>query len=254
MPANLKVRGVSAQYHNPETGILTVLANISFSIAPGQFVCLVGPSGCGKSTLIRIIAGLQPPARGAILIDDKPVKGPSPQVAIMFQDANLMPWRTVIDNVALPLEIGGQPRHERHAAARALLPRLGLTGFEKAYPGELSGGMAQRVALGRVLIQQPAMLLLDEPFGALDAMTREQVSADLLRAWEQGGQTILMITHDINEAVWLADRVMVMSQRPGHIISDISVDLPRPRTLEMTYSPKFGAIAAQVRGLIERPN
>ena len=254
MPANLKVRGVSAQYHNVETGILAVLANVSFSIMPGQFVCLVGPSGCGKSTLVRIIAGLQPPARGTVLIDDEPVKGPARQVAIMFQDANLMPWRSVIDNVALPLEIDGQPRHERYAAARALLPRLGLTGFEKAYPGELSGGMAQRVALGRVLIQQPALLLLDEPFGALDAMTREQVSADLLRAWEQGGQTILMITHDINEAVWLADRVMVMSQRPGRIISDVLVDLPRPRTLEMIYSPRFGAIAAQVRGLIERPH
>ena len=254
MPANLKVRGVSAQYRNAETGILTVLANVSFSLAPGQFVCLVGPSGCGKSTLVRIIAGLQPPTHGTILIDDQPVEGPSHQVAIMFQDANLMPWRSVIDNVALPLEIDGQTRHERYAAVRALLPRLGLNGFEKAYPGELSGGMAQRVALGRVLIQQPAMLLLDEPFGALDAMTREQVSADLLRAWEQGGHTILMITHDINEAVWLSDRVMVMSQRPGRIISDILVDLPRPRTLEMIYSAKFGAIAAQIRGLIERPH
>jgi NitT/TauT family transport system ATP-binding protein len=170
----------------------------------------------------------------------------------MFQDANLMPWRTVLDNIALPLELAGVSKRERESAARDLLPLLGLTGFEAAYPGELSGGMAQRAALGRVLIQDPAALLLDEPFGALDALTREQLSADLLRIWREGGFTVVMVTHDINEAVMLSDRVLVMSRRPGRILADLAVDLPRPRSLADIYSADFGAIAGQVRAAIER--
>ncbi len=252
MSAEITVRGVSVSHTAPDGSPLAALGPATFSIEAEQFVCLVGPSGCGKSTLIRVLAGLIAPTRGEALIDGKPISEPSPRVALMFQDANLMPWRTVIDNIALPLELAGAGHAERHAAARNLLPRLGLNEFALAYPGELSGGMAQRVALGRVLIQRPDVLLLDEPFGALDAMTREQVSADLLDLWAGAHQTVLMVTHDINEAVLLADRVLVMSRRPGQIIADVAVTLKRPRRLSDTYSDEFGSLAQQVRANIER--
>jgi NitT/TauT family transport system ATP-binding protein len=252
MPARLAVRHLTAVYVAPGGGPLPALGPVTFSVEPGEFVCLVGPSGCGKSTLLRIIAGLQPPSKGAALLDEQPIVEPSHRTAIMFQDANLMPWRTVLDNVTLPLELAGVNRSERYQTARSLLPRLGLEDFAPAYPGELSGGMAQRVALGRVLIQRPDTLLLDEPFGSLDALTREQVSADLMNLWAHERQTVLMVTHDINESVWLADRVMVMSRRPGQIIADIPVPLPRPRALSITYSEEFGHIAQSVRANIER--
>ena len=252
MSARIDVRGVSVAYSAPDGHALTVLGPITFAIEAGQFVCLVGPSGCGKSTLIRLLAGLIPPAGGEASLDDQPISQPSRQVALMFQDANLMPWRTVIDNIALPLELSGMSKSEREDSAQRLLPRLGLSEFALAYPGELSGGMAQRVALGRVLIQRPDVLLLDEPFGALDAMTREQVSVDLLDLWAQERQTVLMVTHDINEAVLLSDRVLVMSKRPGQIKADFSVMLPRPRQLNDTYSDEFGQIAQKIRANIER--
>lgn len=252
MTASLAVRGVTAVYTAPNGGSLPALGPVTFTTAPSEFITLVGPSGCGKSTLLRLLAGLQVPTKGSILLDGKPVTEPSPRVAIMFQDANLMPWRTIIDNVALPLELAGVSRDERNRTAQALLPQLGLEEFAPAYPGELSGGMAQRVALGRVLIQRPDVLLLDEPFGALDALTREQVSADLMSLWTQERQTVMMVTHDINEAVWLSDRVLVMSRRPGQIIADIAVPLPRPRVLAVTYSEEFGHIAQRVRANIER--
>lgn len=252
MSASITVRGVSVSHTAPDGNPLAALGPATFYIDAGQFVCLVGPSGCGKSTLIRVLAGLIPPTRGEALIDGTLIREPSPRVALMFQDANLMPWRTVIDNIALPLELAGASHAERHAAAHDLLPRLGLNEFALAYPGELSGGMAQRVALGRVLIQRPDVLLLDEPFGALDAMTREQVGADLLDLWAGSHQTVLMVTHDINEAVLLADRVLVMSHRPGQIRADITVTLDRPRRLSDTYSDAFGSLAQQVRANIER--
>lgn len=252
MPAHLAIRNLTAVYAAPGGGTLLALGPVTFSVEPGEFVCLVGPSGCGKSTFLRIVAGLQPPSKGAALIDDQPITAPTRRVAIMFQEANLMPWRTVIDNVALPLELTGVSRSERYRTARSLLPRLGLEDFAPAYPGELSGGMAQRVALGRVLVQRPDVLLLDEPFGSLDALTREQVSADLMDVWAHERQTVIMVTHDINESVWLADRVLVMSRRPGQIIADIPVPLPRPRTLSLTYSEEFGPIAQSVRNNIER--
>jgi NitT/TauT family transport system ATP-binding protein len=252
MSAHLAVRNLAAVYAAPEGGILPALGPATFSVEPGEFICIVGPSGCGKSTLLRIVAGLQSPSKGDVFLDEQPILAPSPRVAIMFQEANLMPWRTVIDNVALPLELAGANRVERYRTARSLLPRLGLEDFAPAYPGELSGGMAQRVALGRVLVQRPDVLLLDEPFGSLDALTREQVSADLMYVWTQEGQTVIMVTHDINEAVWLADRVLVMSRRPGQLIGDIAVHLPRPRLLSLTYSEEFGHIAQSVRASIER--
>jgi NitT/TauT family transport system ATP-binding protein len=252
MSARIGVRGVTLAYLSPDGHALPVLGPVTFSIEAGQFVCLVGPSGCGKSSLIRVLAGLTPPTRGEATLDGQPITAPSRRVALMFQDANLMPWRTVTDNIALPLELAGQGKAERDDAAKHLLPRLGLSEFARAYPGELSGGMAQRVALGRVLIQRPDVLLLDEPFGALDALTREQVASDLLDLWTQERQTVLMVTHDINEAVLLADRVLVMSRRPGQINADIAVPLPRPRRLSDTYSDEFGHVAQQVRANIER--
>jgi NitT/TauT family transport system ATP-binding protein len=252
MPARLSVRDVTAVYSAPGGGALPALAPNTFSAAPGEFVGIVGPSGCGKSTLLRIIAGIQPATRGSVQIDDEVITEPSRRIAIMFQEANLMPWRTVADNVALPLELAGLNRAERYQTVRSILPRLGLDEFAPAYPGELSGGMAQRVALGRVLVQRPDVLLLDEPFGALDALTREQVSSDLIKLWAQEQQTVLMVTHDINEAVWLSDRVLVMSRRPGQIIADIPVPLPRPRPLSVTYSKAFGQIAQTIRTNIER--
>ena len=212
----------------------------------------MGPSGCGKSTLIRVLAGLIPATRGEALLDGEPIRQPSRRVALMFQDANLMPWRTVLDNIALPLELAGVAKPARYDAAQRLLPRLGLAEFARSYPGELSGGMAQRVALGRVLIQRPDVLLLDEPFGALDALTREQVAQTCCDLWAQEHQTVLMVTHDINEAVLLADRVLVMSRRPGQINADVSVSLPRPRQLSDIYSDEFGRIAQRIRANIER--
>lgn len=251
MPCSIVARNVAVSYRAPDGAALPALGPVTLKVDAGAFVSLVGPSGCGKSTLLRVIAGLHPATRGEALLDDRVVKKPSHRVGVMFQDANLMPWRTVQDNIALPLELAGTSKQERYQAVEALLPLLGLQDFPLAYPGELSGGMAQRVALGRVLIQQPDVLLLDEPFGALDALTRERISADLLRIWAQEQQTVLMVTHDINEAVLLSDRVVVLSPRPGRIVEDVRVPLDRPRQLADTYSDTFGRVAQRVRDAIQ---
>jgi NitT/TauT family transport system ATP-binding protein len=248
----LTIEDIAVEYDLPRGGKLAALGPASFTIEAGQFVCLVGPSGCGKSTLIRVIAGLESPARGRVLhntelIAAPDITRPSPHIGLMFQEANLMPWRTVIDNVALPLELAGADRPTRYTKARDLLDGLGLADFTRAYPGSLSGGMAQRVALARVLVNQPEVLLLDEPFGALDAITREQVSYDMLRARRPGRQTVLMVTHDVTEAVRLADRVLVMSQRPGRVIADLAVPIRRPRHPDDAYTPEFVEIARAVR-------
>ena len=246
----ISIRNLAVTYDMPGGETLPVLGPLTLTIESGTFVSLVGPSGCGKSTLVRILAGLQPPTRGEVCLDDAVIKEPSARVGLMFQEANLMPWRTVRDNIALPLELAGVDKQGRYAAVERLLPALGLADFALAYPGELSGGMAQRAALGRVLIQHPAVLLLDEPFGALDAITREQISFDLLRMWAQHRQTVLMVTHDINEAVLLSDRVLVMTTRPGQIALDVPVELPRPRRLEDIYTDAFVHTARQVRAAI----
>lgn len=245
MPAALTAQEVAVRF-----GALHALGPASLAVAGGQFVALVGPSGCGKSTLIRAFAGLQAVDGGAVYIDDQPVRRPSPRVQMMFQSANLMPWRTVRDNIALPLELAGVPRREREARVASLVPMLGLEGFEAALPSQLSGGMAQRTALGRVLVARPDVLLLDEPFGALDAMTRERISLDLLDMLRAAPKTVIMVTHDIHEAVLMSDRVLVMSARPGRIIEDVAVNLPRPRRLDMIYEPDFAAIARTVRAAI----
>lgn len=252
MGASLTVQDLVVEYRAPDGGVLPALGPISIQFQPGSFVCLLGPSGCGKSTLIRILAGLQPPTIGTVLLDEETLSEPSARVGIMFQEANLMPWRTVIENISLPLELASVKKQERLEVARLMLPGLGLDAeFADAYPGELSGGMAQRVALGRVLIQHPDALLLDEPFGALDSFTREQISLDLLKMWSSRHQTVVMVTHNIDEAILMADRVIIFSPRPGQIVADIPVLLPRPRRIEDSYREEFGRLAAQIRSAIQ---
>ncbi len=227
------------------------LAPVSFQVGAGEFLCIVGPSGCGKSTLLRIMAGLLAPTQGAVTLDGEAIHAPHPRIGLVFQKSNLMPWRTVLDNLALPLELAGVPAPERARQAGAMLERIGLPGFGGVFPAELSGGMAQRVALGRALVQDPEVLLLDEPFGSLDALTREQMQLDLMDLWSARRKTAIMVTHSITEAVFIADRVLVLSQRPGRIRAELEVPLSRPRRLEMVHAPDFGLLVRQVRQHIE---
>ncbi len=229
---------------------LHALEQVSFQVQRQEFVCLVGPSGCGKTTLLRLLGGLLQPTTGRVLFEGEPLTHPRRRIGVVFQKANLMPWRTVLANVTLPLELQGVQAGEAHRRARDLIELVGLKGFEHALPRSLSGGMEQRVALARVLIHNPDVLLLDEPFGALDALTREQMGAELLRIWEAHTTTVVMVTHSIPEALLLADRVLVFSPRPGQIRDSLDVPLPRPRRMDMEYGPEFGALAAQVRQAI----
>ncbi|MCC6179726.1 MAG: ABC transporter ATP-binding protein [Chloroflexi bacterium] len=205
------------------------LDGLSLQVEDGQFVSLVGPSGCGKSTVLKLVAGLLQPTEGAVAIDGQVVDGVPPSIGFMFQNDALLPWSTALENVALALELRGVPRPERVQRARTLTDLVGLRGFEDAYPSTLSGGMRKRVALARVLAYDPAVYLMDEPFGALDAQTKVQMGAELLRLWSGLQKTVLFVTHDIEEAIALSDRVLVMSRRPGRIVSDYAIDLPRPR-------------------------
>lgn len=245
------IDSLQVSFRTNDSGTVQALGPLSLAITSGSFVTVIGPSGSGKSTLLRVVGGLVKPNSGTIRLDSGYIDGPSPHIAMMFQAATLMPWRTVSDNMALPLELGGMATEERQQIARELLPPLGLAEFGDAYPHELSGGMAQRVALGRVLVQNPAVMLLDEPFGALDALTREKISMDLLSLWQSRMSTVLMVTHDIQEAVLLADRVIVLSRRPGKIVRDLTVKLPRPRSLEMTYTPEFLDMVRDLRAAID---
>jgi len=210
----------------------------------------VGPSGCGKSTLLRILGGLLAPTEGRVHLDSRPLSSPRRQVGYVFQKMSLMPWRTVLGNVVLPLQVAGTSRTEAKRRAQDLIDLVGLTGFGSAYPRQLSGGMAQRVAIARALVSDPEVLLLDEPFGSLDALSREQMNLELLRIWQARRVTAVMVTHDLQEAIFLSDRVLVMSPRPGRIRNQIAVTLARPRTLEMIYSQAFGELSHQVRGAI----
>lgn len=231
-------------------GSLEALERVSFQVDAGEFLCIVGPSGCGKSTLLRVLGGLVRPTSGKVYIRGELLTAPRRQIGFVFQKANLMPWRTVLRNVTLPLEIKGLKAEEVGQQAGELLKLVGLEGFEDAYPHELSGGMEQRVAIARALIHDPTILLLDEPFGALDALTREQMNLELLRIWQAKEKTVAMVTHSIQEAIFLADRILVMSSRPGHIEATVSVPLPRPRCLEMLYGDEFGTLSRQVRRAI----
>lgn len=230
---------------------IQALRPISFQLHAGEIVCLVGPSGSGKSTLLRIMGGLIPPDVGAMWFEGQPHRAPNTAIGFVFQKTNLMPWRTILQNILLPIEIQqGKVSSAQRERAEAMLATMGLKDFEHAYPRQLSGGMNQRVVLARTLLQQPRLLLMDEPFGQLDALTRERLNLELLRLQAAEGITILMVTHSISEAVLLSDRIFVLSERPGRLIAQVEVPLPRPRTLALMSTPAFGAIAIQVRSLI----
>jgi len=237
-------------HHFADERPLWALRRVSMHAYPQEFVTLVGPSGCGKSTLLRIIGGLQSPTEGTLHFDGERLTGPRSDFGMVFQHASLMPWRTVRANIRLPLEIAGIPRAEADAQAQALVELVGLRGFDEAYPRQLSGGMQQRVALARALVHNPRLLLLDEPFGSLDALTRERMNLELMRIWTLRRQTAIMVTHSIAEAVFVSDRVLVMAPRPGHIAGEVTIDLPRPRTLDVMATPAFGRLTQAVRTLI----
>ncbi len=244
-----EVRSVSKAYRT-RRGEVVALDDINLGVADNEFVTLVGPSGCGKSTLLKMLGGLTPPTSGTIRLDGRELSKPSRDVGLMFQSAVLMPWRSVLENVLLPVEILGLSRAEYLPRAMELLELVGLRGFERHAPRELSGGMQQRVSMCRALIGNPRVLLMDEPFGALDAMTRETLSFELLRIWETRRKTVVFVTHSISEAVLLADRVVVMTPRPGRIAEIIDVSLPRPRTGDMEFSHLFKEYSDRIRSLI----
>jgi NitT/TauT family transport system ATP-binding protein len=230
--------------------IVHALEGVSFDIQAGNFVSLVGPSGCGKSTLLKIVSGLLAPSSGAISVSDKPVEGPLEQVGMVFQSPVLLKWRPVLGNVLLPVEFAKLDIDSHRERARGLLKLVGLEGFEEMYPHQLSGGMQQRVSLCRALVTDPHLLLMDEPFGALDAMTRDELDIELLRIWEEKKKTVLFVTHSIQEAVFLSDQVLVMSARPGRLLEQIAIQLPRPRTMEMMSGTKFGEYTLRIRSLL----
>ncbi len=230
-------------------GQVEALAGISLQVERGEFVCIIGPSGCGKTTLLRILGGLLAPTSGRVYLKGQALTAPRREIGFVFQKANLMPWRTVLQNVTLPLEVQGQAA-VKGALAAEMLALVGLTGFEGAYPHELSGGMQQRVALARALVHRPTILLLDEPFGSLDALTRENMNLELLRLWQAQRQSVVMVTHSIQEAIVLADRVLVMSPRPGRLAREVAIDLPRPRTLNILYDQVFGTLSQRIRETI----
>jgi NitT/TauT family transport system ATP-binding protein len=241
------VRGLSLSYASPR-GPIPALENVSLSVGAGEFCCIVGPSGCGKSTLLRVLAGLIPATAGEVHIRsdgrDRPL------TAMVFQDYALLPWRTVLDNVAFGPENRGVPRAERYRIAREILAKVGLSGFEHAYPHQLSGGMKQRVGIARALANDPEVLLMDEPLAALDAQTRNLMQEELLRIWSQFGKTVVYVTHAIDEAVLLGDRVVVMTARPGRVKAVVPVDLDRPRTLEQKGSARFAQLYNEVWQLL----
>jgi NitT/TauT family transport system ATP-binding protein len=227
------------------------LAGISVEIGAGEFITIVGQSGCGKTTLLKILAGLLQRSAGSVTLRGQSVDEPSRDIGIVFQDPVLLPWRTVFDNVMLPVEVLGLDRRSSAKRGMDLLGLVGLRRFEEKYPHELSGGMRQRVAIARALVHDPSLLLMDEPFGALDAMTREFMNLELLRIWKESGKTIVFITHSIPEAAFLADRVIVMSARPGRIKEIVEVRLPRPRDLDMMASDEFGVYTRRIRHLFD---
>ena len=240
--ALLEVKGVFKLF-KVNGNQMEALKNINLDIEENEFVCFIGPSGCGKTTLLRIIAGLEEPSSGEILIEGQPIKGPGPERGMVFQEYSLFPWRTVLDNVAFGLELKGISKDERHEKARQYLKMVELERFEERYPHELSGGMKQRVAIARALVNDPIAILMDEPFGALDAQTRNIMQSELLRIWEEEKKTVIFVTHSVDEAIYLADRIVIMSARPGKIKDVIRIDISRPRN---RTSPQVNAIRDRI--------
>jgi NitT/TauT family transport system ATP-binding protein len=245
----LVARDLCLTYPNGNGG-LNALDGVSLAVRRQEFVAVVGPSGSGKTTLLRLLAGLLEPTAGEVLFEGERLRRPRRRIGMVFQQANLMPWRTVLANIALPLELQGEGRESAALRAHPLVDLVGLSGFEGSYPRDLSGGMAQRVAIARALIHQPDILLLDEPFGSLDALTRERMATELLRIWSARTTTVVMVTHSIPEAILLADRVLALSPRPGQVRLDLPILLPRPRELSMTYTAGFGDLASRLREAI----
>ena len=254
---NLVVLNDISMAYGRGANAVRAIEEVTLGIRKGEFIAVVGPSGCGKSSLMKLISGLHPPFSGTITVEGKPVTAPLKSVGMAFQNSNLLPWRTCVENVLLPLEIV-QPHRSRIRSQRAaykekavqLLNSVGLTGFTEKFPWQLSGGMQQRASICRALIHEPDILMLDEPFGALDAFTREELWCVLRDIQAQRQVTVMLVTHDLREAVFLADTVYVMSNRPGKILKKCAVDLPRPRDLEVTYTPPFQEIVHELRSLI----
>ncbi len=243
----IALRGVAKTYASQRHGALRALDPVDLDLADGDFVCVVGPSGCGKSTMLRLLAGLDVPTEGRIWLGDKIINGPSADVGVVFQAANLLPWMNVRDNIALPLRVGGR-QSVPEARIDTLLEMTGLSEFAGRYPYELSGGMQQRAGICRALARDPRILLMDEPFGALDALTRERMNSELQRLWLEARKTVLLITHSISEAIFLADKVVVMSPRPGRILECLDVPIPRPRSYDtLVTHPVYAGLAREIR-------
>jgi NitT/TauT family transport system ATP-binding protein len=247
----IALRGVTVSF--PTAGGLRTVAveDVDLGIEPGQIVSLIGPNGGGKSTVLRVIAGLLPPDRGEVLLDDVAIRGPDARIGLVFQEPRLLPWRSTARNVAYPMELAGWDRATRDLRVAALLDRVGLAGAENRIPAELSGGMRQRAALARALALEPRVLLLDEPFSALDALTRERFNVELLDLWSRAQATIVVVTHSIQEAIFLGDRVVVLAGRPGRVVADIPVSLPRPRSLGDLDEAIVSATARKVRAYLD---
>jgi NitT/TauT family transport system ATP-binding protein len=244
-PPLLVVDDIVKQFPTPD-GVITAVDHVSFTVAAGEFLSVIGPSGCGKSTLFNVIGGLMEDYGGRVTVAGETVKGPHAAIGMVFQEESTFPWRTVIDNVAFPLEIAGMAKAERLERARHFVALVGLTGFERRYPAELSGGMRQRVSMARTLASQPKILLMDEPFAALDEQTRLLLGDKVLQIQQDLKQTTLLITHNITEAVQLSDRILVMTYRPGRVKRVVPIDLPRPRSSEIVASDAFGRNVAQI--------
>lgn len=234
--------------------LVVALEDVSLTLRKGSFTSVIGSSGCGKSTLLKIMAGLIPPSKGRVILQGEPVKGPRRDIGMMFQQATLFPWKTAVENIVLPIEIrdGKQAAEKALDKAHELLDMVGLQGFENVYPNELSGGMAQRASICRMLITEPAVLLLDEPFSALDELSRDMMNMELQRICSEQDATAFLVTHSIQEAVILSDEIVVMKPRPGRLAEIVEVDLPRPRTLDMMTTPKFGEIVDHIRGMLDK--
>ena len=248
----IRFDGVTKRYRTVSGDFVHALDEVSLAVCNGEFLSIVGPSGCGKSTLLKILAGITSASSGTLYINGRQVSGPQQNIGVVFQEATLLPWHTVLRNVLIPADVARIPRAQLRDRAMQLLRLVGLEGFHDRYPNELSGGMQQRASICRALLRDPAIMLMDEPFGALDALTRDHMNIELLRIWQTQHNTIVFVTHSITEAVLLSDRVIVMSPRPGRILEEVMIDLPRPRQLGLVNSPRFGEYADHIRSLLDR--